>query len=57
MVISAVLINNPSNKGWPPYAYGLRSEIYNLSGNVEVAGKDFLKYNNCPDAYFLEYLI
>ena len=55
--ILTALINYPANKGWLPYAYGLRSYLYELSGNSKDAKEDFLKYNNCPDAYFLKNLI
>ena len=49
--VLTALINNPSNKGWLPYAYGLRSRVYELSGDGKKAQNDFLKYNSCPDAY------
>ena len=46
------LIRVNSSSHWLPYAYGLRSQLYNILGENEKAEADFVRVVASPDAYF-----
>lgn len=46
------LIKNRNNEARLPYAYSLRSRLYEDIGDKESTQRDFAKYANCLEAYF-----
>lgn len=46
------MIENCENNSWRPYAYGLRSHMYEIVGNEEKAREDFKEFSHNTDAYF-----